>query len=145
VIEPSVRARVEAASNTPGATPSNAARGEIVLDANWDVPTDLDVALVDSQGRRLSWLGGRNTGISVRGARDTRSEALGLSRASTGDYAVEISRAQVENSDVSGRVEVTVLGEHRTLAFHFRPGEKTVRAGRITVTREEQLVPLTGF
>jgi hypothetical protein len=145
VIDASVRTRAENAANTAAPAVANSARGEIVLDANWDTPADLDLALIDNQGRRLSWLGGRNTGITVRGARDARSEALGLARASVGDYAVEISRAQVENTDVTGRIVVTVLGEHRTLAFHFRPGEKTVRAGRISVTREEQLVPVAQF
>ena len=145
VFDPSLRTRVETIAGTAAPTLANTARGEIVLDANWDVPGDLDVALIDSQGRRISWLGGRNTGITVRGARDPRSEALGLSRASVGDYQIEISRAQSDTTRVSGRVEVTVLGERRAIAFTFPPGEKTVRAGRINVTREEQLVPVSQF
>lgn len=140
ITDVTLRARVDAAAMLPAAVPSGA-RGDIVLDANWDVPADLDLALIDPQGRRISWLGGRNTGITVRGARDARSEAIGLGRAAVGDYLVEISRAETDGRPVNGRIEVTVLGERRTLAFAFAPGEKTVRAGRITVSREEQLVP----
>jgi len=144
ITDMALRTRVDTSAPVAQASTSSA-RGEIVLDANWDVPSDLDVALIDAQGRRISWLGGRNTGITVRGPRDARSEALGLARASAGDYIVEVSRAEPDARSVSGRIDVTVLNEHRTLTFAFGPGEKTVRAGRISVTREEQLVPVQQF
>jgi hypothetical protein len=117
--------------------------GEITLRANWERPVDLDIALVDAQGRRISWLGGRASGITAAGIHDPRDESLGLSRASVGNYFVEISRAEAGTEPVSGRIDASVLGEHHALAFSVAANEKTVRVGRITVTRHSELRPVS--
>src|SRR5262249_46136862 len=115
---------------------------DLVLDASWDVPTDLDVAIIDARGNRISWMGGRRTGITTRGAKDAYAEGLGLGRISTGEYIVEISRAVSNGRGVRGTVTINALGERRTVGFALAPGEATERVARVNVTREEQLVPV---
>lgn len=140
ITDPALRRRVEAAAVLPVPVPSSV-RGEVTLSASWDVPADLDLALIDPRGNRISWMGGRS-GITARSVRDTHAEALGVARPSLGEYVVEVSRTSVDGRMIRGHVEVNALGDRRTVSFTLMPGTDTQRVARVNITREAQLVPL---
>jgi tetratricopeptide (TPR) repeat protein len=135
VREPAERAAFE------GAPIEAPVRGDLQVSASWYGGEDLDIALIDPQGARISWQGGR-AGVTASGATSPSRESLGVSRASTGEWLVEVVR--VTPDDVRGRVtrgEVTVnvLGERRTFSFTL-DGART-RVARAAVIRESRLVP----
>jgi hypothetical protein len=140
-----LRQRVEAAASvggSAGVATQGPARGEVTVQASWDAPVDLDVALIDPTGNRISWMGGR-TGVTASNVRGLRGEGLGLARGATGEYTVEITRtASSDQQFVRGQLELGALGDHRTVAFALAPGSNAERVARITITRESQLVPL---
>jgi hypothetical protein len=143
ITDEALRRRVEtsalAAPPAPGLV-----RGDLTVEASWDTATDLDVAVIDGRGGRISWMGGR-AGVTSRGVRDLRTEALGIARASVGDYTIEVSRASTADSrTVTGSVVVTMLGERRVVTFVLPAGTNTVRIARASLTRESQLVPVGG-
>ena len=67
-------------------------RGDLQVSASWYGGEDLDIALIDPQGARISWQGGR-AGVTASGATNPSRESLGVSRASTGEWLVEVVRA----------------------------------------------------
>jgi hypothetical protein len=143
VTDGTVRARVATAAGGVGRFVDQTPRGELVASATWDTPVDLDVALIDPRGNRVTWLGGRSAGLTTRGARDTRSEGLGVSRASIGGWVVEISRASSDTRTIRGSIDLSALGQRRSVAFTLLPADTTARVARVDVTREMQLVPAT--
>lgn len=141
-VELALREQVERLAAEPSSAGS--VRGELQVSARWDGDADLDIALIDPRGVRVSWQGGR-AGITAQDATRAGRESLGLSRASSGDWTVEVVRAVADPSEdepVRGEVTVTVLGERRTVPFTLAGAR--ARVARATVTRESQLVPVTG-
>jgi hypothetical protein len=135
VREPAERAAFETAPL------DTSVRGDLQVSASWYGGEDLDIALIDPQGARISWQGGR-AGVTASGATSPSRESLGVARASTGEWLVEVVRADA--NDVRGRVTrgevtVTVLGERRTFSFTL-DGART-RVARAAVIRESRLVP----
>lgn len=136
------RARIEAESVTSAQPATDAApRGELTVEATWDLPEDLDVVVIDPRGVRLSWQGGR-TGITARGVTVARGEGFGLSRLAVGEHLVEIVRTGPARTPgvVRGQVTVRAMDQTRTVSFVL-DGER-VRVARVNVTREERLVPM---
>ncbi len=115
--------------------------GDLLLDATWGGPEDVDLTLVTPQGTRLSFMGGR---VNVVGAdaHDVGHEVLGLGRTAPGSYVLEVSRTTASaGAPVDGRIAVTVLGTHRVLRFHLTGARAEV--GRVDVTRHARLVPVS--
>jgi hypothetical protein len=132
-----VRSRASAEAGVPPADERQ--KGQLVIDASWDGPSDLDVSVVTPQGGRLSWLGGR---VGVFGAMATAAgrERLGLARLSRGNYLIEVSRSQVgDQRPVRGTIDVSAHGKRRRLSFELVGDHATV--GRIRVARRWRLVP----
>ncbi len=101
--------------------------------ATWNGGTDLDITLVTPEGTRLSWMGGR-TNVVGDDASSTRRERLGLRRAGTGTYYVEIGRSNPnDQTPISGQVELDVLGEDQTLDFNLTGERATI--GQVSVVR----------
>jgi hypothetical protein len=140
---PDVALRAQLAGESASEPVDPSARGELMLRASWSGGDDLDLVLVDPQGRRVSWQGGR-AGVTVTGARDTGREELGVSRASTGTWAVEVVRSDASSRGlpVSGTVTVSLLGQRSTLPFRLEGG--SVRVAHVRVTSEMVLVPMQG-
>ena len=139
----SLRIEMLAASRAVEAAP--AAHGELVVQAAWDRPVDLDVVLVDPQGARVSWQGGR-AGTSASDALSRDREALGVARLGVGAWRIEVVRTDGSSTgagaledSVRGTVTVTALGERRVVPFVLNRGR--VAVARVSVTREERLVP----
>jgi tetratricopeptide (TPR) repeat protein len=131
--------RAQAEARALEAPAADGLRGEFTIDASWDTSEDLDLALIDPRGARLSWQGGR-AGVTARDMQDRGREALGV-RATTGEYLVEVVRARPGTTPVRGRVTVSLLGERRTIPFVLTNGRQ--RVARVTVTREMVLVPVS--
>lgn len=145
VTEPAQRTALEAALTRLGnasASSNSAARGELVVDASWDAPTDLDIAVIDPKGARISWAWGRTRGLTVRDASANNREALGLSTVQqTGDYVIELSRATRNSGSVRGTITVRAMGHTRVFRVAMESHEDTRRVGAVRITRVERLVP----
>ncbi len=141
VSDATLRARAEAEAVAGLDVSDGDARGEMTVSATWDGGEDLDLAVIDPRGVRLSWQGGR-TGITARRATDRAGEALGLPRLSTGEHVIEVTRTSPSNRVIRGRITVRVLGQERTVPFVLT--ESRVRAAKVNLTREAQLVPVDG-
>ena len=145
------RARAEALALGGGSDPMGTLRGELLAQATWESGDDLDLVLIDPNGVRVSWQGGR-AGTAVGDALSGGRESLSLSRLSTtGEWRLEVVRTGKQVADsldddddardaaVRGSVTVTALGERRVLPFTLVGSRALI--GRVVVTREEQLVP----
>jgi hypothetical protein len=116
-------------------------RGDIQLEARWTGGADLDLALVDPDGHRVSWLGAPTRGIIV--ARDVASvsrEGLALTSAKAGDYALEIVRSS-GSAPGSGELLVKTAGGV-TRRLPFTVDGSRVRLGLVHVSVRSKLVPL---
>ncbi|MBN1610585.1 MAG: FecR domain-containing protein [Polyangiaceae bacterium] len=118
-------------------------RGDVRLEARWRSGADLDLALIDPDGRRVSWLGAPTRSvISARDVTSDHQEGLALRGAKPGDYVIEISRASGD-SDVSGEVAVSVAGTKKTLPFTL-VGDRVALAVA-TVSMVPRLVPVRSW
>ena len=117
-----------------------ALRGDLRLEAEWRGGADLDLALVDPDGHRVSWLGAATRGIiTAHDATSTSREGLGLTGARAGDYAVEIVRSG-PGGPCAGELTISVAGTTRRVPFAL-DGIRT-RIGVARVSLHSRLVPL---
>ena len=139
-----LRTQVDTILARPEAAAVNSAvRGELVVSASWSASTDLDIAVVDPRGNRISWLWGRTRGLTVSNGQGNDRESVGLSSiTATGDYVIEVSRAQRNGPAVSGTVTVRAMGNSRTFRVNLASNVDTQRVGGVRVTRESRLVPM---
>jgi ferric-dicitrate binding protein FerR (iron transport regulator)/tetratricopeptide (TPR) repeat protein len=121
-------------------------RGDLRVEAAWSGGADLDLAVLDPRGQRVSWFGGPTRAtLSARDAVTPGREALALRGAAAGDYVVEIGRAAGGNDDgraIRGELTLTVAGTRQRVPFTLRGQHTRVALARITL--EPRLVPLTG-
>jgi tetratricopeptide (TPR) repeat protein len=145
------RATVEkAALITPVPPPLT---GDLVVKAHWDTGADLDVTLVNPEGARVSWMGGR-TDVTTADIASTDHEALAIKTLRRGNYLLEISRTSAAapafagapgapwGRPIHGTLEISALGAHRSIPFELS-GSRTV-VGRVSVRLEERFEDLDG-
>ena len=128
---------------TPAASVSSL-RGDIQVTAEWTGGVDLDIGLIDAQGRRTSWLGSAGKAlVSARDVTSTRTEALGLVNTPSGSYVVEIARASGadQNIPVRGELLLKLAGETRKVPFVLTGPRAEVGTMRVFFT--SRLVPVT--
>jgi Mg-chelatase subunit ChlD len=114
-------------------------RGDIRLEATWDSGADLDLALIDPEGQRVSWLGAPTRAvIAARDVTSTSREALALRGGKVGDYVIEVVRAG-SGGRARGELTVTVAGSTRRIPFAV-DGDRTLVA-LARVSSRERLVP----
>jgi hypothetical protein len=117
-----------------------ALRGDLRLEASWAGGSDIDLALIDPDGHRVSWLGAPTRGvISARDATGLASEGLALSGGKPGEYAVEVVGGDV-GGRATGELTVTAAGTTRRVPFSLE-GNRT-RVGIVKITMVPRLVPL---
>lgn len=138
-----IRTAIDNALAQPETTQTASLRGDIQVAAEWSGAADLDIGLIDAQGRRTSWLG--SAGKSIVSARDvasTRNESLGLVNMPSGSYVIEIARAQGDARDIPIRGEITLklAGETRRVPFVLTGARAEVGTMRVFFT--SRLVPL---
>jgi DNA-directed RNA polymerase specialized sigma24 family protein/tetratricopeptide (TPR) repeat protein len=142
-IEPSVMAAVERLSAKERA--SDKLSGDLQLFAKWnsDQGVDLDLALIDPDGHRISWLGAPSRSvISALNVVSFREESLALRGGKPGEYIIELTRAnQTTNArgPISGTLEVVVAGQRKTLTFELT--QDTDRLGLVTIKQVPKLIP----
>ncbi|MFO0736120.1 MAG: VIT domain-containing protein [Labilithrix sp.] len=116
--------------------------GDIIVTANWAGGADLDLALVDPSGHRASAVT-RMKGAKVEGATARDHETLALSSTDGGSFAVEIVRANPnETQPVSGNVTIKAFGQTKSVPFTLTG--LRAQLGRVDVRWEQELVPLDG-
>ena len=119
--------------------PIDALSGDLRLEASWSGAQDVDLALLDPDGNRISWLGAPTRAvISARDVVSTSREALALRGGKAGDYVIELVRG-AGNGPARGEVVVSVAGARRTLPFVLDGDRMTLGIARIDV--EPRLVP----
>jgi len=119
--------------------------GDVQVSAEWSGGADLDVALIDAQGKRTSWMG--SPGKATTTARDVtsqRNETLAVSALPQGNYVVEISRAGGGSADtassVRGEVTLRLGGDVRKIPFTLAGSRAEVGTVRVFFT--SRLVPV---
>ncbi len=123
-IDASKRAAVELKiSNAPKSKPTTVF-GDLTVDATWSSGGDVDLALVDPKGVRLSWL--TPSGVKAADTIATGHESLAVPWAGAGTWTVEVTRPSGDGSPVSGTITVRVLGETRAYPFAFAGNRATV-------------------
>jgi hypothetical protein len=116
-------------------TPDDDARlsGDVRLEARWSGGPDLDLALLDTEGHRISWLGAATRSvISARDVTSSTVEGLALRGAAPGEYVVELTRGAGSGS-AQGELVVSVAGSVRRIPFTFDGDRKTVALLRISM------------
>jgi hypothetical protein len=124
---------------------ATALRGDVQLDATWEADVDLDIALIDPSGNRLSWLGGGKSKATARTPVATRAESLALSNLAAGNYVVEVTRTGGSDSiPVNGSITLRVVGETRKIPFTLS-GNRT-EVSRVLISYTSRLVQVdTGW
>jgi len=143
-----VREQVDKLLATPATAPSVInLRGDVQLIAEWTGATDVDIALIDEQGRRISWMGtgapASKVTISAQDATSARREAIGLVNLPKGQYVVEISRAaggSAASDVVRGDLTLKLVNETRKIPFTLT-GPR-VELGTVKVFFTSRLVPV---
>jgi Mg-chelatase subunit ChlD len=119
--------------------------GDVQVSAEWTGGADLDVALIDAQGKRTSWMGspGRAT-TTARDVTSQRNETLAVSALPQGNYVVEISRAASTGADaassIRGEVTLRLGGDVRKIPFSLVGPRAEVGTVRVFFT--SRLVPV---
>jgi DNA-directed RNA polymerase specialized sigma24 family protein/tetratricopeptide (TPR) repeat protein len=117
-----------------------ALRGDVRLEATWSGPVDLDLALVDAEGARFSWLGAPTRAvIMARDVLEDGREALAVRGAKAGEYVVELVRGS-GTGPVNGELTVNVAGATRRIPFQLSGTRATL--GLAVVRMRPRLVPL---
>ena len=119
--------------------------GDVRVEASWSGGDDLDLAILDPHGQRVSWFGGPSRAtVSARDAISTGREALALRGAGAGEYVIEIERAAGDDDGriIHGEVTVTAVGTRQRIPFTLRGKHARVAIAQITL--QSRLVPLGG-
>ena len=113
--------------------------GDLRVEATWSGQQDLDVALIDPDGNRISWLGAPTRAvISARDVTSTTRESLALRGGKPGVYVVEIVRG-VPGGRVQGELTLNIAGTRRTVPFVLDANRATVALAKINM--QSRLVP----
>lgn len=128
---------------SPAPSPVAAAHGDVQITAEWAGGADLNLALIDAQGKRTSWLGspGRAT-VSGRDVTSNRDEALGITGLSQGNYVLEIARAAGRDTGDTARGEVTLRLNGETRKVPFTLTGARAELGTVRVFFTSRLEPL---
>ncbi|WP_437277567.1 VIT domain-containing protein [Sorangium sp. So ce375] len=149
-----IRADVDRRLAQPEAAPSADLSGDVRLSAEWTGGADLDISLIDAQGRRISWMGSTlaSVGVRSRDATSTRSESLALRSLPKGSYLVEIARASAAEGagastagagalgPVRGELTLRLAGETRKVPFTLDGAR--LELGTVRVFFTSRLVPV---
>jgi ferric-dicitrate binding protein FerR (iron transport regulator)/Mg-chelatase subunit ChlD len=131
------------------ASPAAAAapvHGDVQITGSWTTPADLDVALIDTQGKRTSWLGSPTKAtVSARDVTSTQGETLEIAGLPQGNYVLEVSRAAGRDTGdtVRGEVSLRLNGEARKVPFTLTGARAELGTVRVFFT--SHLEPVTTF
>jgi hypothetical protein len=130
--------------------PTSTVNGDVQLSATWQGGQDLDFALIDAKGQRLSWSSGPRKFVpKARDAVSTSTETLGFAGLTSGSYALEVTRAaraagSTAASPQSGEVVLRLPGgETRRVPFTLT--SERAELGSLRVYFTSRLVPMEGW
>ncbi len=136
----SLRATLEARLREPVADDS-VLQGDFKVQASWSGGEDLDLGIVDPDGRRVSFLGAPTRAvISARDVTARDREGLALRGSATGEYVVEIVRSEPGSQPQHGELTISVANTSRRIPFHLS-GER-VSVALVNVRQVSELVPV---
>ena len=116
-------------------------RGDLRAEATWQGGEDLDLALIDGDGQRMSFLGAPTRAvISARDVTAHDREGLAIRGAKPGEYLVEIVRSRKEGPPVSGELTLTAAGVTRRVPFRLTGTRERVALIRLRLV--SRLIPL---
>ncbi len=143
-LPPGFAPKIEAIVAQPPKKAATSLTGQLVVDATWTGGTDLDVALIDPNGARRSWL--TPSGTVALDSLSTSHEALALVAAPAGLYTIEVTRAsKADSAPVSGTLVVRVAGfPEQRYAFKLE-GAKTTVASVDLAWKDSWLAPIRFF
>jgi len=124
------------------ATTPTTAFGDMVVDATWSnpgsAPADIDLAVVDPKGVRMSWLSPK--GVRAADATSTTHETIALTWASGGSYLIEATRAASasDGAPIAGTLTVRMLGQTKSYPFVLKGAR--VAVGRVNVSWASRMV-----
>jgi len=121
-LTPAIRTAVEARAVTPW-KPA-AAWGDLVVEGAWSGGAELDLAIVDPKGVRLSWMS--PTGVRTSDATSTTRELLAVPWAGGGAWTVEVGRPSPSDHPATGTITIRLLGETRSYPFALVGARTTV-------------------
>jgi hypothetical protein len=136
-----VEARIAPVVTAMTTTPTSV-WGDMVVDATWSnpggAPADVDLAVVDPKGVRMSWLSPK--GVRAADPTSTTHETIALTWASGGNYLIEATRASSasDGAPVSGTVTVRMLGQTKSYPFVLKGARAEV--GRVSVNWASRMV-----
>ncbi len=132
------RRQVEALLAKPAPDPSVLA-GDVRLEGTWS-GGDVDLALVDKAGQRLSWTGGGKAPVTAAGVTSGTGESLAFAGLGQGNYAIEVTRAVPGTETIRGTLVVRAAGETRSIPFTLTGTRLDV--GRVNIFYTSRLVPM---
>ncbi|WP_437527667.1 VIT domain-containing protein [Sorangium sp. So ce726] len=150
-----IRAEIDRRLAQPDAAPAADLPGDVRLSAEWTGGADLDLSVIDAQGRRVSWMGATlpSVGVRSRDATSTRTESVALRSLPKGSYIVEIARASAEegasnpgasaSGPVRGELTLRLAGETRKVPFTLEGAR--LELGTVRVFFTSRLVPVDGL
>ncbi len=142
--EPS-RARIASAAAKLLAAPrtEDTVFGDVSVEATWDdrPGVDLDVAVIDPTGRRLTWASAAGR-VRARDCTSRSHESLAVSSSAAGAFVVEIVRADAPSSSepVRGKLRITSLGRTQVVPFVLVGDREAV--ARVDVRFDSRLEPV---
>ncbi len=144
----SIRDRIDTTARDLKLNDVPALLGDLRVTATWSAPVDLDLALVDKNGRRFSWLGSTvpSIGVTAKDAGSTSTETIAVSGLQNGNLALEVVRAGADGSKVpvTGELTITLPGG-QTRKVPFTLTNNRVEVGSVRVFFESRLVPIDQF
>jgi hypothetical protein len=123
-----------------------ATRGDVQITGEWSGGADLDVALIDAQGKRTSWMGSSTRAtVTSRDVGSTRGETLEIAGLPQGNYVLEIARASGRDTGDTVRGELTLRlnGEVRRVPFALTGSRAELGTVRVFFT--SRLEPVDTF
>ena len=139
-----VREAIDKLLTTPA--PARDLRGDVQITADWTGGVDLDIALIDAQGKRISWLGSPNkAAVTSRDVTSSRTETIALTNLPAGSYVVEIARASGadQSAFAQGTVTLRLVNETRRVSFSLSGERAEIGTARVFFT--SRLVPANSF
>ena len=113
--------------------------GDLRVEATWSGQQDIDLALIDPDGNRISWLGAPTRAvISARDVTSSSSEGLALRGGKPGVYLVEVVRG-APGGRVQGELTLNVAGTRRSVPFVLDDNRATIALAKINM--QSRLVP----
>ncbi len=141
-LDDKTRPAVERLLLNPPADPSKALGGDVRVVAEWQGSEDIDVALIDATGKRISWMGAPSKIVATaRDVTSLRTETLSVAGLPSGRYVLEISRADTQvRGTLRGELTLSLAGETRRVPFTLDGSRAEV--GTIRVFFTSRLVPM---